>query len=103
VVAAACGDDDDDSASSATTAAAAASATTAAGGSATTAAGGSDAAPPVDFEHAFNTAVVGPGESLTTTFDQTAGKYVFLCFITDRAGGPPHAIAHDMIQEVDVS
>lgn len=29
------------------------------------------------------------------------GKYALLCFIQDRAGGPPH-IAKGMIAEVDV-
>jgi plastocyanin len=77
--------------------------TSAAGAATTTAATEAEGPPPVDFEHSFSTAVVGPGESLTTTFDLTSGKYVFLCFISDKAGGPPHAIAHDMITEVDIT
>ena len=31
-----------------------------------------------------------------------AGKYAFVCFISDRAGGPPH-VAKGMINEVVVA
>jgi plastocyanin len=90
----------DDSGGAEEEGASASSTTAAAGASATTEAEGP---PPVDFENGFSTAVVGPGEALTTSIDLTAGKYVFLCFISDKAGGPPHAIAHDMVKEVTVT
>lgn len=31
------------------------------------------------------------------------GVYGFVCFISDRAGGPPHAIGHDMITVVEIT
>ena len=37
----------------------------------------------------------------TATVTQTSGKYAFICFISDRAGGPPHA-AMGMINEIVV-
>jgi hypothetical protein len=42
--------------------------------------------------------VFSPG--LAGTFDATLepGTYAVLCFIQDRAGGPPHAIAYDMFE-----
>lgn len=39
------------------------------------------------------------------TFDATlqAGRtYVVACFISDRAGGPPHAFAHDMVKPLTI-
>ena len=32
-----------------------------------------------------------------------AGVYAFVCFISDRSGGPPHAIGHDMITVTEIS
>jgi len=60
------------------------------------------APPPIDFEAAAGSAVLGPGQALVTTLNFKSGKYVFMCFIQDRAGGPPHAIAHDMVKEVTI-
>lgn len=41
--------------------------------------------------------VFSPGQSGTFRSDLVEGNtYVAVCFIQDRAGGPPHAIAHDM-------
>lgn len=41
--------------------------------------------------------VFSPGRSGTFTTELEEGStYVAVCFIQDRAGGPPHAIAHDM-------
>lgn len=31
------------------------------------------------------------------------GVYSFACFISDRAGGPPHAIGHEMIEVVEIT
>ena len=57
--------------------------------------------PPLDFESGFDTVVLDGGASQTTTIELRPGKYAFLCFIQDRAGGPPH-VAKGMIQEVTV-
>jgi uncharacterized cupredoxin-like copper-binding protein len=58
--------------------------------------------PPVDFEKAVSTEVIDPGVRLITTWDLAPGKYAFICFMTDHAGGPPHFMS-GMLQEVDVS
>ena len=31
------------------------------------------------------------------------GVYSFVCFISDRAGGPPHAIGHDMVSVIEIT
>jgi plastocyanin len=64
--------------------------------------GGGGAPPPVDFEQEQDLAVTGPGEAQVVTMTFDAGSYVFLCFITDKAGGPPHAIK-GMVTQVDIS
>lgn len=47
--------------------------------------------------------VFSPGLSGTFDADIQSGKtYVVACFISDRAGGPPHAIAHDMYEVFQV-
>jgi hypothetical protein len=58
--------------------------------------------PPVDFEASQDLAVIGPGTSQTAAINFEAGSWVFVCFITDRAGGPPH-IAQGMAVQVDIS
>lgn len=58
--------------------------------------------PPVDFEKAVSTAVLGPGQAITTDVTFEAGTYVFVCFITDKAGGEPH-VAKGMIGSVQIS
>lgn len=60
-----------------------------------------DGPPPVDFSRALVTAVLEGGDSQITELNLTSGKYAFVCFISDRAGGPPHA-AMDMIDEVEI-
>jgi plastocyanin len=57
--------------------------------------------PPVDFESGAFTAVIDGGVKQVTRIPIEAGKYAFVCFIQDRAGGPPH-VAKGMITEVDV-
>lgn len=59
--------------------------------------------PPVNFDEGLQTAVIASGQSLVTGLNFAAGKYVFACFISDRVGGPPHAIANDMVTEVTVA
>jgi hypothetical protein len=44
------------------------------------------------------TQVFSPGMGGTFELELEEGRvYAFLCFISDREGGPPHAFAHDMI------
>jgi uncharacterized cupredoxin-like copper-binding protein len=64
--------------------------------------GGGDAPPPIDFEKEQDLAVTGPGQAQSVTMNFDAGSYVFLCFISDREGGPPH-FTKGMIQQVDIS
>lgn len=60
------------------------------------------AEPPVDFEKEQDLAVTGPGEAQSVTLNLEAGSYVFLCFLSDREGGPPH-FTKGMVQQVDIS
>lgn len=59
-----------------------------------------DAFKDLDFENleAGGSGVMGPAnEAGTFRADLTAGNtYAVVCFIADRAGGPPHAFAHGM-------
>lgn len=57
--------------------------------------------PPVDFEGVVDTAVIDGGEEQVVELDFEPGKYALVCFIPDRAGGPPHA-AMGMVSELDV-
>lgn len=55
-------------------------------------------------EDAGGSSVFNPGRSGTFTGEFKSGRtYLFACFINDRAGGPPHAFAHDMIKAVAVA
>jgi plastocyanin len=59
--------------------------------------------PPVDFSKATGLEVIAPGDKLVQdSLTLEKGSYVVLCFVTDRAGGPPH-LAKGMIQQLDVS
>lgn len=57
--------------------------------------------PPVDFEGGFGTAVLDGGAKEVADVELKAGRYAFVCFIPDRAGGPPH-IAKGMLQEIEI-
>ena len=46
--------------------------------------------PPVDESKAFDTAILSGGQSAVVDVRLESGDYAFLCFIPDRAGGPPH-------------
>ncbi len=63
---------------------------------------GSDGPPPVDFEKEQDVAVTGPGEAQVVNMTFESGSYVFLCFITDKEGGPPH-FTKGMVQQVEVT
>lgn len=58
--------------------------------------------PPVDFTKASSTAVLAGGASQVVNFNLAAGKYAMICFISDRAGGPPH-FTKGMMVELDVT
>jgi hypothetical protein len=57
--------------------------------------------PPFDEEGFLSTAVLEGGEDQLVTLDLKPGRYVLFCFITDRQGGPPHALK-GMVDEVEV-
>ena len=57
--------------------------------------------PPFDEKGFQTTAVLEGGEGQLVTLDLKPGRYVFFCFITDRQGGPPHALK-GMVDEVEV-
>jgi hypothetical protein len=48
--------------------------------------------PPVDFAGATRTAALEAGEEQIAELDLRRGKYALICFVTDRAGGPPHLV-----------
>jgi hypothetical protein len=48
--------------------------------------------PPADFERSFSTAVIDGGLGQVVELDFERGDYALLCFVPDRAGGPPHAL-----------
>jgi plastocyanin len=64
--------------------------------------GAPEGPPPVDFEGGTGAPVIAPGQEITTQLTLAKGDYVFLCFITDRAGGPPH-FTKGMVTPVTVS
>jgi hypothetical protein len=57
--------------------------------------------PPVNFDATTSTAVIEGGASQLTDLELQSGRYAFVCFISDRQGGPPH-VAKGMITEVEV-
>ena len=73
------------------------------------AAGEGEAPPPafadLDFENAFigGSAVVSPGLAATFAANLQSGHtYGVICFIQDRVGGPPHALAYNMYDAFSV-
>jgi hypothetical protein len=57
--------------------------------------------PPVDFSQLTGTSALDGGREQIAELELAAGRYAFLCFITDRAGGPPH-VAKGMLREVTI-
>ena len=57
--------------------------------------------PPLNEENSQSTAVIEGGETQLVTLDLKPGRYAMYCFITDRRGGPPHALK-GMVDEVEV-
>jgi phage tail sheath gpL-like len=58
-------------------------------------------APPLEEKGTKSTAVLEGGEAQLVTLDLEPGSYALYCFITDREGGPPHALK-GMVDEVEV-
>jgi hypothetical protein len=57
--------------------------------------------PPFEEKGFTSTAVIEGGEDQLVTLDLQPGRYVLFCFISDREGGPPHALK-GMVDEVEV-
>jgi hypothetical protein len=57
--------------------------------------------PPLEEKGTKSTAVLEGGEAQLVTLDLEPGRYALYCFITDREGGPPHALK-GMVDEVEV-
>ena len=57
--------------------------------------------PPIDESRNFNTAVIAGGAEQSVDVELEPGKYALLCFVPDRAGGPPHVVK-GMISEAEV-
>jgi hypothetical protein len=62
---------------------------------------GQEGRPPFEEQGIQGTVVLDGGVSQTVQWNLRAGKYALVCFIPDRAGGPPH-VAKGMITEVNV-
>lgn len=56
---------------------------------------------PLDQKATKSTTVIERGESQLVTLDLKPGRYVLFCFVSDRQGGPPHALK-GMVDEVEV-
>ena len=57
--------------------------------------------PPADFERLQATAVLDAGREQIQELELEAGRYALVCFLTNRAGGPPHA-ALGMVSELTI-
>jgi Copper binding proteins, plastocyanin/azurin family len=57
--------------------------------------------PPIEEEGSDDTAVIEGGETQLVTLDLKPGRYAFYCFISDRQGGPPHALK-GMVDEFEI-
>lgn len=57
--------------------------------------------PPLSEKGTQATAVIEGGEGQVVTFDLEPGRYALYCFISDRQGGPPHALK-GMVDEIEV-
>ena len=58
--------------------------------------------PPLVTRGMQTTAALEGGESQLVNLDLKPGRYAFYCFISDRQGGPPHAVK-GMVDEVEVN
>ncbi|MEA2901556.1 MAG: hypothetical protein QOH36_1443 [Actinomycetota bacterium] len=58
--------------------------------------------PPLDFEKGVGAPVLGAGNAMVANLLLKEGNYAMVCFINDRAGGPPH-FTLGMLQQVTVA
>ena len=63
--------------------------------------GGGSGPPPFDLSKAQETAVLDQGQRQVTELALQPGTYALLCFVRDRAGGPPH-VARGMVEQAMV-
>lgn len=63
--------------------------------------GQSQGPPPVAFGQEVGTAVIEGGKSQIAELELEQGRYALVCFIQNRAGGPPH-VALGMVDELEV-
>jgi hypothetical protein len=61
-----------------------------------------NAAPPLDFNRATTVAAIEGTKAVATSISLQKGNYAFICFLSDRGGGPPH-FTLGMIQEAAVN
>jgi hypothetical protein len=57
--------------------------------------------PPADFEQLQATTVLDAGREQIDELELEPGRYALVCFLTNRAGGPPHA-ALGMVSELTI-
>ena len=57
--------------------------------------------PPADFEKLQATTVLDAGREQIDELELEPGRYALVCFLTNRAGGPPHA-ALGMVSELTI-
>ena len=57
--------------------------------------------PPIEDLGTAGTAVIEGGETQLVTVDLKPGRYAMFCFISDRQGGPPHALK-GMVDEFEI-
>ncbi len=57
---------------------------------------------PFDESRSFSTAVIEGGAKQSLELELDAGRYALICFVPDRAGGPPHVVK-GMISEATVA
>lgn len=60
-----------------------------------------DTEPPIEDEGSFLTSIMDGGVRQVAELDLRKGRYALICFVPDRAGGPPH-VAKGMIGEAVV-
>ncbi len=58
--------------------------------------------PPVDFTKGTSVSAVEGTKSVATSLSLEKGNYVFICFLSDRGGGPPH-FTLGMLEEAAVT
>jgi hypothetical protein len=57
--------------------------------------------PPIEDKRVVSTSVIEGGESQLVSMNLKPGRYAMMCFVTDRQGGPPHALK-GMVDELEI-